>query len=299
MTLAYHFLFYMVIFGILVLSLNLVVGFGGLLNLAHAAFFAVGCYSYALVQLLLVNDFVLASAVALLVSGVLGALIAWPGAGSRENGYLLITLAFQLLFARIVVAWYSPEAPVGTFANPLNGPYGITSLQPLTILGQQLDIGPAMLVLFLITAGIIASLHFLLTSGAWGQQLEATRDDQVAAESLGINVDIERVKASAIAAGMSAVAGVLYASYARSVDPSIASLNQSILWLAMLVIGGIGNQAGPWIGAACLLLLPELLRDLPFSPEDAANLERLSYGLILLLILHLRPKGIAGKYSMR
>ena len=95
---------------------------------------------------------------------------------------------------------------------------------------------------------------------------------------------------------MVGVAGGMYASYVSYIDPTSFTLDESILMLSMVIVGGTGNVRGPLVGAAVLILLPEALRFLQFPDAVAANVRLLAYGLLLILMMHLRPQGLAGTY---
>jgi len=127
----------------------------------------------------------------------------------------------------------------------------------------------------------------------------AARDDDLAARSLGKNVDGARARAFAISCGIAGAAGALYASQVTYVDPSMASLNESVLLLCTILIGGSGNRlAGPLAGAFTWLAIPELLRFFSVSVADASNIRLLLFGALLIVIIHLRPQGIAGVYRI-
>jgi branched-chain amino acid transport system permease protein len=136
----------------------------------------------------------------------------------------------------------------------------------------------------------------LLKWSPFGRALQAMRDDELAARSIGIPVNWLKLQAFALASAMVGIAGGLYASYVSYIDPTSFSLNESILMLSMVIIGGTGNVRGPLTGAAVLILLPEALRFLQLPDAVAANVRLLAYGLLLILMMHLRPQGLAGTY---
>ena len=127
----------------------------------------------------------------------------------------------------------------------------------------------------------------------------AMRDDELAARGLGKNTRLAKVQVFAISSAFVAIAGSLYAAHVRYIDPSSATLDESILMLSMVVVGGIGNFRGPVVGAALLILLPELLRAVSLPDSVAANLRMLIYGLMLILMMRFRPQGIAGRYRVQ
>jgi len=136
----------------------------------------------------------------------------------------------------------------------------------------------------------------LLKWSPFGRALQAMRDDELAARSIGVPVDWLKLQAFALASAMVGISGGLYAAYVTYIDPTSFSLNESILMLSMVIVGGTGNVRGPLIGAAVLILLPEVLRFLELPDTVAANVRLLAYGLLLVLMMHLRPQGLAGTY---
>jgi branched-chain amino acid transport system permease protein len=124
------------------------------------------------------------------------------------------------------------------------------------------------------------------------------RDDELAARGLGKNTRLLKMEAFAVSCGMAAISGVIYASYVGFIDPSAASLDESILMLCMVVVGGVGNFRGPIVGALVLVLIPEALRFLHIPDSIAANIRLMAYGLLLIVMMHFRPQGLAGEYRI-
>jgi branched-chain amino acid transport system permease protein len=125
------------------------------------------------------------------------------------------------------------------------------------------------------------------------------RDDELALRGLGKNVRLAKLQVFAISCGMAAIAGAIYASYVGYINPSAASLDQSILMLCMVLVGGVSNLKGPLVGALLLLTIPELLRFAQIPDEFAANVRLMLYGVALVLMMHFRPQGIAGEHRIQ
>lgn len=123
------------------------------------------------------------------------------------------------------------------------------------------------------------------------------RDDELVARALGKNIRMLKLEAFFVSCVFAGLAGALYAAYVGFIDPGSAALEQSILMLSMVTIGGTGNLRGPYVGAAILLLIPELLRRVNIPAEVAAEGRLAIYGVLLVLLMHVRPQGVAGKYS--
>ena len=156
------------------------------------------------------------------------------------------------------------------------------------------------MLLFTIIAVVLLILSRHLLNSPWGNLLKAIRDDELAARGLGKNVRLAKVQAVAIACALAALAGVMYSSLVNFVDPSIADLPEAILMISMVIVGGVGNSfRGPFVGALVLIALPELLRFLEIPGTLSGQLRLAVYGLLLVLLMHFRPQGLAGEYRMQ
>jgi len=294
-----HLVIYFEIYAIVALSLNLVAGYCGLLSLAHAAYFAVGAYTYSLMALIGGWSFIPAAAFAIVISSLLSLAVSLPAWRLRGDFFVLSTLAVQALIFSALYNWSDPNAALGTWQNLTNGPFGIAGIPRPNILGWV----PASAAEFAVFAtGMTTACVIILWQlqrSPWGRLLIAVRDDELAARALGKNTRIAKVQAVAISSGLAALAGALYASYVRYLDPSSATIDESIMMLSMVVIGGMGNFRGPIVGAITVVALPELLRLLQLPDTQAAHVQMLVYGCLLALMMHLRPSGLAGSYRIQ
>lgn len=293
-----HLLIYLDIYIIVALSLNMIVGYSGLLTIAHAGYYAVGGYAYALVTLKLGWGFLPAVLLGILVAALLSLSLSIPSWQFGGDFFVMISLAVQVLIFSILRNWSSPNADPGTWANMTNGPFGLSGISKPTVFSITFDSVAHIAVLATILAGICALLSWFLLNSPWGRLLKAIRDDELAARGLGKNVRLAKVQVFAIACGMVAIAGAIYASYVSFIDPSAASLNESILMLSFVLVGGVGNFRGPIVGAFILLAIPEMLRFVEMPSTVAANVRLLVYGLLLTGMMHFRPQGIAGEYRI-
>ena len=294
-----HLLIYLSIYGILALSLNLAVGYCGLMTLAHSAYFAVGAYAYSLLALNPHWGFLPAVLVAVAVAMFLSLAVSLPAWRFKGDLFVMVSLAVQALIFSLLQNWTSSDAPLGSWQNLTNGPFGISGVPKPVLFGWQADTLPEYALLSLSTLAACGFLVWRLVSSPWGRLLKCLRDDELAARSLGKNTRKAKLEAFGFACGFAAIAGALYAGYIGYVDPSSASLDESILMLCMVIIGGVGNFKGPLVGAAVLIALPELLRFAHLPDSIAANMRLLIYGLLLVLMSHFRPKGLAGEYRFQ
>lgn len=294
----FHLLIYLNIYIMLALSLNLVVGYLGRLNLAHAAFFGIGAYAYALVTLKLGAGFLPAAVIAMVLGAVFSLSLSLPSWRFKGDMFVIITLAVQFLVHGIIHNWSSTGATVGTWRNLTNGPFGISGIPKPAIFSIQLDTIGTILALSSILMVACTFVIFRLTRSPWGRLLKCLRDDELALRGLGKGIRLIKVQAFAISCAMAALSGAIYSSYVTYVDPTTASLDESILLLSMICIGGLGNFRGPIVGAIILILIPEALRLTPLPSTIAPNARLMAYGLLMVLLVHFRPQGIAGEYRL-
>jgi branched-chain amino acid transport system permease protein len=285
----YHVLVMLEIYLLLALSANQVAGSSGLLSLAQAVFYGVGAYASAIVITKFGGSYWAALpavgfacvSVALLFSFIAGRL--------RDLYFSLATLALQIIFFSVIYNWM----PV------TNGAYGIPGISRPAIFGLQINT-PGSFALFggLWVAALILFYSWFLTT-PFSRLIHATRDDQVAVLSLGKNPNHYKRASIILSAVIAGIAGSLYATYATYIDPSSFTLDESILILSIVLIGGVGGIVGPVTGAAIYIVLPELLKLIQIPDSVAANMRMILFGLLLVAIVRLKPKGVLGKYLIQ
>lgn len=293
-----HLLVYLDIYLMVALGLNLAFGYCGLLSLAHAGFYAVGAYSYAILSVKQGVGFFPAAIAGAFLAALLSLGLSLASWRLKGDFFVLVSLAAQALIFRTLYNWSSTTAPLGSWRNLTNGPFGIIGIPRPSVFGFSFATPLSFAVFATVTAACCGFLFWKLTASPWGRLLVSMRDDELAARGLGKNSRLAKVQALAISAAFAAVGGVVYAAHIQYLDPSSASLDESILMLSMVIVGGLGNLKGPIAGAAILIGLPELLRLFDFSDAQAANLRLGIYGLLLILLMHFRPQGIAGEYRV-
>lgn len=294
-----HLLVYFDIYVIVALSLNLVVGYCGLLTLAHAGFYAVGGYAYALLAIKFGWGFVPAALAGAALAGVLSLFVSAAAWRLRGDFFVMVSLAAQALIFSALYNWTATDAALGSWTNLTNGPFGITGIPRPSLLGWTVKTPVEMALFATVIAIACAWVLWRLKVSPWARLMVSMREDELAARGLGKNTRLVKVEAFAIASFLVSIAGALYASHVRYLDPSSASLDESILMLSMVLVGGLGNFRGPIVGATILIALPELLRFLHLPDAQAANLRLLIYGALLVLIVHFRPQGFAGTYRVK
>lgn len=296
------------IYVMLALGLNIVVGFAGLLDLGYIAFYAVGAYIWAMLAsphfglhlpfwVILPVGFVLAS--------IAGALLGAPTLKLRGDYLAIVTLGFGEI---VRIFLNNLDAPV----NITNGPQGINRIDTFhvgefsfgrsqEILGYRIT-GPEkyyylLLFLTILTVVICARLQHSRIGRAW----EAVREDETAAKAMGINTRNIKLLAFTMGASFGGIAGCLFASMQGFVSPESFSLTESILVLCMVVLGGMGSIPGVILGALLLSVFPELLRALvvPLQQNlfgqvilDPEAIRMLMFGFALVLVMIFRPEGL-------
>jgi len=283
----YHILIMICIYAILAQSLNLVVGYGGMLSLSHAAFYGLGAYIASLLMMQAHWPFLLSFVTSVIAVGMLAWLVSIPAIRMHGDFFVLATLGFQVIVFSTLYNW----------VDVTRGPYGIPGVPRPSLFGFSVSSPLGFLVLTFVAALICCGVLWLLLSSPYGRTLQAVREDEIAAASLGKDVNAFKRSAFAWAGAIAAVPGVLFATYSSYIDPTSFGLEESIFILCILIIGGAGNFRGPVIGAVVLVLLPEALRFLHIPDSIAANLRQILYGLALILMMRFRPQGIAGKYA--
>ncbi len=281
-----HLFVYYEIYVIVALSLNLLIGYSGLLQVAHAGYFGVGAYASALAVTKLGLGFGLSLLFSAVVAGALSLLVSLPAWRFRADYFVMISLAVQVVIYSAIYNWTSLTG----------GPLGMSGIPRPAILGSVFATPSSICVLYGLIVALVAGILALFKLSPFGRNLQAMRDDELAARSLGIQTRTLKVQAFLIASAMVGISGGMYAAYMSYIDPTSFSLDSSILMLSMAIVGGTGNIRGPLIGAAVLIGLPEVLRFLAIPDSVAANVRLLAYGLLLILMMHWRPQGLAGKY---
>ena len=270
------------IYSILNISLNFAVGFTGLLNLGHIGFYGIGAYGSALVAMKLGAPLWLALILGGVFAAIAGIILALPTTRLKGDYLALATLGFAFIAGSIARNW--KELTRGALGIP-----GIPK-----IVSSNKDV---LIVVGIITAAVYL-IFFILSRSKFGKILEAIRDDELAAKTLGKNTFLNKIMALGISAFFAGIAGGLFAHYITFIDPSIFGLPDLILIFSMVIVGGLASVKGSFIGAAILLLIPEPLRFIGFPSALLGPMREMIFALILLLILLYRPKGLFGKVDL-
>jgi branched-chain amino acid transport system permease protein len=266
------------------LSLNLEVGYTGLFNFGHVAFFGIGAYTSALLTLHNI-PFGLSLFIALAMAGLWGFLLSLPSLRLRGDYFGIATLGFgeiiRMVFQNEV--WLT-KGPMGLpgIPKPILFSYRFASLWQYLFLA----LGFTALTFFL--------LRIILRS-PFGRVLKAIREDEVAAEALGKDVFRFRVKSFVIGSVFAGLAGTLWGHYTTFISPGDFTLFETILVLLIVVLGGKGTEWGPVLGAVVLIFFQESLRFLRLPAEWTrylAPLQQMIFGALLVLVMIFKPDGL-------
>ncbi len=284
-----HILILLNIYIVLTVSSNLLVGLANLLSLCQAAFYGLGAYLTALALIKLELSFSLALLFAVIITALIAFLLAKVSVKFEGDYFVLISLGFQIIIYTILYNWI----------DVTRGPYGIAGIPSPKVL-NNFEITTNMHFFMVSTAlAIITCIVFYkLINSPYGRALRAMKDDALALTSIGRNTTTLKTWTFVLASAFAAISGFLYASYITYIDPTSFSLDESIFIITAVLIGGTGNIKGPILGAAFVVLLPEILRFVGMPDSIAANMRMIIYGLSLILLMLYRPQGIAGEIKV-
>ncbi len=275
------------IYVILSSSFNLVVGYTGLLSIAHAAFYGVGAYVAALMALKVSSPFLVNILCAIILSAILGALVGIPSLRIRDDYFVIATFAFQVITFSVLNNWVSLTS----------GPMGLPGIPQPVIFGLKITSHVAFLIVTALLCALTLWICWKVVRSPFGRVLRAIREDEVFAQAVGKNVAAHKVLVFVIGAGLAAIAGVMYAYYISFIDPTSFTVMESIFIISIVIIGGAGSLWGPVVGSVVLVTLPELLRFIGLPSSVAANIRQILYGGLLVAFMMLRPQGLVGEYT--
>jgi branched-chain amino acid transport system permease protein len=270
----------LMMYAILAIGLDLLLGWSGQFAFAHIAFFGVGIYATALLRDRLGIPFVVGVPLAALFAGVIGFLIGVPATRLRAVYLALATYAFAECAQWVYRSWNSLT----------NGSDGLR-IKPPNVLGYVTgsDGRAFPIVTIILSLTLLAVMY--LTKSKIGRNLCAIRDSEHVAAASGIDVQATKVIAFTLSAVFAGIAGGTYTLFETFVNPDVLGITQLVLVLTMIVVGGTGSLVGVLIGVVVIGLLPEVLRA---APSDLLVWQEFVYGLILVLAIMFMPRGLWG-----
>jgi branched-chain amino acid transport system permease protein len=264
----------------LAIGLNLTLGYAGQISLCHAAFMAFGAYAAAIARQrgLPFEVGLVAGAAIAFASGLV---VGFPALKVKHHFLAMVTLGFNIIVFLVLRNWETLTG--GSFGisgikRPSWGPFSFASDRAyyFYILGWA--------------AAVVASAYWILTS-RWGRAFRAIRENEMRAEAVGVSLRNYKLMAFAVGGAYAGIGGALFAPLLGYIDPGAFTLDRSIQFLMMVVMGGLGRFEGPFIGAIVVTVLPEVLR-------GSEGLYLIIYALAVILMMLFMPKGLVGLWDL-
>jgi branched-chain amino acid transport system permease protein len=286
-----HIAMLIVIYSLFSASLNLELGYAGLYNFGHIAFFAIGAYTTALLSLAGV-PVLLAMSAGMITAAMAGWALSFPALRLSGDYFGVATLVFAEMTRLVFLneRWLT------------KGPMGLPGIPRPEAAGWGAEGAPQFFLLSLILVGVGFAFLSRIIHSPFGRALKVVREDPFVAQAFGKDVVSLQRRAMVIGSGLAGLAGVLYAHYISYISPADFTLTETILVLLCVIVGGRGTLSGNVVGSALMILLAESIRFLPI-PETwfriVAPLQGMSYGLLLLIMIRVRPQGIIAESGSR
>lgn len=267
---------------ILALSLNLLIGVTGQISIGHAAFFGIGAYTSAILATRFGTGFVVTFILAGVIAGIFGFILGMPALKIKGYYLAIVTLGFCEIIRIIEMNWMSLT----------RGPLGISGIPPINIFGLLVD--DEIEYYYLIFVMILVSYILLknILNSRIGRGFLAIKENEIAAESMGINLFKYKVLSFTVSSVFAGCVGAFFAHYMTFIDPTIFTSEQSTLILVMVIFGGLGSLPGAVIGAIGITILPEVLRGF-------AQYRQIIYGFALIVMMLNMPNGLLGKVNLK
>lgn len=263
------------------LSMNLLTGFGGMMSLGHAAFWGIGSYTAAILSTRFGFGTGATMLCAAVITGIFGLLLGLPVLKLKSFYLTVVTLGFCEIIRLVELNWTSLT----------RGSLGINNIPYPNFFGISLNNRQAIYYLMLVLVILTVFVVYSIVHSRIGKAITAVRDDELAASAMGVNVVRYKVMVFIISAVIMGIAGAFYAHYIHYIDPSLFTTSTSMNLLLMAIAGGLGSIPGSVLGAIVLTVLPELIRFL----QEYRNL---IYGILIVLIMLLKPSGLLGNVNM-
>jgi branched-chain amino acid transport system permease protein len=275
----------LMMYAVLALGLDILLGWAGQFAFAHIAFFGIGTYTTALLQARLGIPFIAGMPIAAALAGLIGVLIGFPATRLRTVYLALATFAFAEGAQWVFNAW----------DHVTGGPDGLRISAP-SVIGYPAGTDPTAFPIMAIILALVIGATSYLTMSKFGRAMCAVRESEHVAAASGIDVRGTKVWAFAISAVYAGIGGGMYTLYQSFVNPEVFGFGQIVLLLSMIVVGGLGSIPGVLIGVALLGLLPEIMRT---TMRSLLIWQELVYGLILILAMRFMPRGVWGLIGNR
>ena len=290
------------IWAILAVSLNLIVGFTGLLSVGHIGFFGIGAYAMAVLTSSTSYEqlrteaiptfgwpFFAALPVSIILAGLVALVVGIVFNRFRDDIYVLVSFGFAIISFNLFVNW----------RGLTRGAFGIHDIARPEIGGWVFDGELEFLILALVILAVVSLISWLIVTSSFGRVLTAIREDEQAIEVFGYRVTHFKLAIWIISAMMAGLAGALFASWTTFIDPNSFILLESILMVAIVILGGLATIWGSLLGALAFVMMEEGMRFLPFLPNEfVGQVRQIVLGLLLVLLMLFRPQGLMGRFKL-
>lgn len=269
------------------MSLNLALGYTGLVNFGHVAFYGIGAYTSAILVMHGI-PFIFSLICAVCISSVFGFILTFVTRRLKGDYLALVTLGFSFVIFSVFMNW----------TEVTRGPMGIPGIPRPDIFGFIIRDNLSYLFLTLIILALVSGFLYVLTRSRYGRLLEAIRDDSLGLEVFGKNIFRLKYQSMMISAAIAGIAGSLYAHYISYIDPSTFFLHDMVIILTIVIVGGLASLRGSFAASFIIILIPEFLRFFSFPASTIGQLRQILYAIALIGILMYRPKGFFGKIDL-
>lgn len=276
------------IYVILSTSLDIVFSNAGIFSVSHAAFFGTGALIYAILSKAGISNYLLIISIVVIIASAIGAIIAACTLRIRGDYFIIASYAFQMIAFDIfynTVRFSSGASVIYAIPKPI-------------IFGIVFDTNTKYFGLALIVMLVCLYICWRLSKSQFGTVLKAVKDDEMAIQATGRNPLIFKIKALVISGILASIAGMIYSGYLTIFVPNSFTIDLSTAIIAMVIFGGSGNVLGASLGATVLVIIPQAISFLQLPATVVGPLQRLLYGLILVLFMRIRPEGLLGKKKL-
>ena len=290
------------IWAILSVSLNLVVGYTGLLSVGHIGFFGIGAYTMAVLTSHASYEqlrteaiptfgwpFFAALPLSVILAGLVALVVGVAFNRFRDDIYVLVSFGFAVIAFTTFLSW----------RNLTRGAFGIHEIARPAIGAWVLEDELEFLGLLLVFLGLVVAISWFIVTSSFGRVLTAIREDEQATQVFGYHTTHYKLAIWVISAMMAGLGGALFASWSTFIDPNSFVLLESVLLVSIVILGGLASIWGSLLGALAFVMLEEGMRFVPFLPSEfIGQIRQVILGILLVLLMLFRPQGLVGRFKL-
>ena len=274
---------------LLAMSLNLVMGYGGLMSVSHGASMGIGAYITGVLSVQYGWNTSVTILIGFVGTGLIGWLFMAAVAALDPDDFILASFALQMVVVDLLLRW----TPV------TGGSAGLFGIEPPSLFGYEFDKTLPFTIGLIVVGVISATIMIYIAKSGYAITLRGMRESERSVEAVGHNVWSKKTVSWAISSAFAGLAGGLYAVTLGLITPVDFDVQRSIIVVAFLLVGGIGNMSGAILGAVALMLLPEVVRNIDAIPTQFQGPgQQIVYGILIVLFVWLRPQGILSEKTI-